>query len=280
MKTINNLLAISAIALCVSCGQQKTENTATAQQPAQPSLEKQKCEVEEKGQSLINKLMVSIEDMTSAKDKLHEVLEKHNHKEISERAKQIEEAMLALMKQSEILPSVNFKTLSHMTKSVLEIATEFTWHNNFHGTDENTTTFETLESSIAQLKAAIKKMNDVPENICLTKKEVAKNEMQTHLALMGIYSGQIDRAHDNNSTTYITYYCGRLEELVKSFRENIANLDSKDFTTLNRTLADVEHEAHEMREQAEQGHYGELHHALETINKSISRLTEEAGETS
>jgi hypothetical protein len=276
---MKNLLPGIFILFTASCGQKQASDTQAASAPF-AGEEKPKCEVEEKGQTLINKLMVYVENMTSASEKLHEVLEKHNHKDISEHSKQIESAILDLMGQSKILPLKSYNELIGKAKIILQVATEFTWHNNFHGKDKNTEAFSTLTSSIYQLKTSIKGMSDVPENICMTKREASMNEMRTQLAVMLIYSEQIDRAHDNNLLTCISGYCGRLEELVKSFRENIANLDSKDFTTLNRTLSDVEHESHEMSKQAEQAQYGELHHSLETINKAINRLIEEAGELS
>ena len=95
---------------------------------------------------------------------------------------------------------------------------------------------------------------------------------------MSIYLDQVDRAVDKNCLPCAADYCQKLEDFVKTFREAITNIASSDFTTLNRTLGDLEHDVHEMKEKAEEGLKEDLHHTHETAVRQMERLKEEVGE--
>lgn len=95
---------------------------------------------------------------------------------------------------------------------------------------------------------------------------------------MDTYVNQIDLTADRDCWLCLTEYCEKMTEVVKEFRKTAANLQTNDFTTLNRSLGEIEHVLHEMEEQAEDGHTEDIHHTHETLKRNLNRLKEEVGE--
>jgi hypothetical protein len=279
IKTGMKIIPVVLLAASLGCNQPAEEHqhndAAAAEQPAKP-----KCEVEKNGQQVQNKLLASVENMNSTIDKLHEVLEEHNHADITEHAQEVGSYTLDLMKQSAFLPMNDFNKVHEKSKEVLTLSTQYAWENKYYGFAENSVTFDALESAIDGLESNIKGMSDIPATICETEKNIARKDIYVHQYIMNIYFDQIDKAADKNCLHCVEEYCEKPEGFVKTFRETITNIGTDDFATLNRSLADIEHTVHEMKEKAEAGEKEELHHAHETILRHIQRLKEEVDEIS
>jgi hypothetical protein len=273
------ILAVLLVA-SLGCNQPATEENKQDETTATEQSVKPNCEVEKKGQQVQNKLLVSVENMKSTINKLHEVLEEHNHADIKEHAEEVEGYALDLMKKSVYLPMNNFNKFHENSKIVLSLSTQYAWENKYCDFAENSRTFDALEIAINGLQNDVKGMNDIPETICETEKNIARKEIYIHLYIMKIYFDQIDKAAEKDCLHCVEEYCEKLEVIVKTFRETITNIGTDDFTTLNRTLADIEHTVHEMKEKAEAGEKEELHHAHETIMRHIKRLKDEVDEIS
>jgi len=279
MKLIPVLLLFASLG-CNNGGRQQEAEENEQMETATKEPTKPDCEIEKKGQQIKNKLLVSVENMNSTINKLHEVLEEHNHADITDHAQEVEGYTLDLMKQSTYLPMNNFNKVHEKSKEVLTLSTQYAWENKYYDFAQNSETFDALERAIGGLETSVKGMNDIPTTICETEKNIAEKDIYVHLYIMNIYFDQIDKAADKDCLHCVEEFCEKLEGFVKTFRETITNIGTDDFTTLNRTLADIEHTVHEMKEKAEAGEKEELHHAHENILRHIQRLKEEVDEIS
>jgi hypothetical protein len=279
IKTRMKFISVMLLVASLGCNPPAKEPQQREATPLEQSVTP-KCEVEKKGQQVQNKLLVSVENINSTINKLHEVLERHNHTDITRHAQEIEGYTLDLMKQTAFLPIDNFNTVHEKSKEVLALSTQYAWENKYYGFSENSETFELLESKISGLKGNVIGMDNIPATICETEKNIAKKGIYVHLYIMEIYIDQVDKTSDRNCLDCVEEYCEKLEDFIKTFRETITNINTNDFTTLNRSLADLEHTVHELKEKAEAEENEELHHAHETILRQMTRLQEEVDEIS
>lgn len=162
----------------------KTEKQQSFQQQTETPT-KRNCEVETKSQVLVNKLLASAENIRSTNTKLHEIVEKHDHHEMTEKAERIEDDIITLMKESTYLPLANFYAIHQKAAHVYKIVSQFAWENRYYGFEPNAQRFEEIESSCNALRSDIRTMNDLPEIICETMIQVSHKDIHNYISLYG-----------------------------------------------------------------------------------------------